>query len=91
MRPFAFVLSIAAGAVFFFLFAKVLFFGMFFIIPLALMAAIVLGIRRRLAYGHYYNSYQRFGHRAAGWDEPLGYRRYSRAEPLDDYRTIIVE
>ena len=91
MRPFAFVLSIAAGAVFFFLLAKVLFFGLMFIAPLALMAAIVLGIRRRLAYGGYYNPNPRFAHRSGGWGETLDYPRRSRPEPLEDYRTIVVE
>ena len=91
MRPFAFALPIAAGAVLFFLLAKVLFFGLMFIIPLALMAAIVLGIRRRFVYGPHYRHYHRFAHRSGGWEEPLGYQRRSRPEPLEDYRTIVVE
>ena len=91
MRPFAFALPIAAGAVFFFLVAKVLFFGMFFIIPLALMAAIVLGIRRRFAYGRHYHAYHRLAHRGEGWGQPLDHRRYARPEPLEDYRMIVVE
>ena len=91
MRPFPFALSIAAGAAFFFLLAKVLFFGLMFIAPLALMAAIVLGIRRRFAYGGHYSHYHRFAHRGGGWGEPLGQHRRSGAEPLEDYRTIVVE
>ena len=89
MRPFAFALSVAAGAVFFFLLAKVLFFGLLFIVPLALMAALVLGIRRRFAYGGYYHHYRRFGHR--GWEAPPACHARRRPEPLEDYRTIIVE
>ena len=88
MRPFPFALSIAAGAAFFFLLAKVLFFGLMFIAPLALMAAIVLGIRRRFAYGGHYSYYHRFAHRGG---EPLSFHRQSRPEPLEDYRTIVVE
>ena len=88
MRPFPFALSIAAGAAFFFLLAKVLFFGLMFIAPLALMAAIVLGIRRRFAYGGHYSHYHRFAHRGV---EPLSFHRQSRPEPLEDYRTIVVE
>lgn len=88
MRPFPFALSIAAGAAFFFLLAKVLFFGLMFIAPLALMAAIVLGIRRRFAYGGHYSHYHRFAHRG---EEPLSFHRQSRPEPLEDYRTIVVE
>ena len=91
MRPFPFALSIAAGAAFFFLLAKVLFFGLMFIAPLALMAAIVLGIRRRFAYGGHFNHYHRFAHRGGRWEEPLSYHRQSRPEPLEDYRTIVVE
>ena len=88
MRPFAFVLPVAAGAVFFLLLAKVFFFGLMFIVPMALMAAIVLGIRRRFVYGRYYH---RISRRAGGWEEPMSPHRPSRPEPLEDYRTIIVE
>ncbi|MCB0585940.1 MAG: hypothetical protein KDD06_11525 [Phaeodactylibacter sp.] len=91
MRPFAFVLSIAAGAVLFFLLAKVLIFGLMLFIPLALMAALVLGIRRKLVYGHYYGYHQRFARRYSMEGEQLGYPRLSRPESLEDYRTIIVE
>ncbi len=91
MRPLTFALSIAAGAVFFFLLAKILFFGLLFIAPLALMAAIVLGIRRRFGYGGYYHRYHRFARQGGGWGEPLGYARRKRPEPPEDYRTIIVE
>lgn len=90
MRPFAFALSIAAGAVFFFLLAKILFFGLMIIAPLALMAAIVLGIRRRFAYGGYYNYYRSLSPGGKVWEEPLGYHR-RRPEPLEDYRMIVVE
>lgn len=89
-----FALSVVAGVALFFLIAKILFFGLMLLAPLALLAAIGFGIRR-MAYG--YAPYHRgnwhrhgFRHWQGRMNEPLGYSSYRRAEPLEDYRTIIV-
>lgn len=89
MRPFGFALSIVAGVAFFFLLAKVLFFAMLLLAPLALLAALAFGIRRMAVhrYAYYHGGY--FRHDRAS--EDLGYPPFRSAEPLADYRTIYVK
>ncbi len=89
-----FALSVVAGVALFFLIAKLLFFGLMLLAPLALLAALAFGIRR-MAYGyapyHWGNRrHHRFRHWQGRMNEPLGYAAFRQAEPLEDYRTIIV-
>ncbi|MCB0569442.1 MAG: hypothetical protein KDC66_06760 [Phaeodactylibacter sp.] len=96
MRPLIFALSVAAGVAFLYLLAKILFYGLMLLAPLALLAATVFGIRRLAGYG--YAPYRRghdYGLGFQPWsgrtNEPLGYTPYRRVDTLDDYRTIAVE
>ncbi|MCB9300255.1 MAG: hypothetical protein H6566_06380 [Lewinellaceae bacterium] len=96
MRPLMFALSIVAGVALLFLVAKILVFGLMLLAPFALLAAIVFGIRRMAGYG--YAPYRRahwHGHHFRHWssrmEAPLGHTPYRQAEPLEDYRTFVVE
>lgn len=89
-----FALSVVAGVALFFLVAKVLFFGLMLLAPLALLAAMGFGIRRMaLGYAPYHWNNRRhhpFQHWHGRMNEPLDHAPYRRAERLEDYRTIIV-